>query len=99
MKALKQIVAFECKYCKKVFKTVRHHCKYDPEKKNCFSCEHYTGTLDREPSEYHGTFGLTSCKIDGEVMCLDGLMRIGYYQLCKTHVWNKLPLRERLRGG
>lgn len=94
---LKQIVAFKCEYCKKVFKTRRHDCKFDPDKKNCFSCEHYTGTLEREPPEHDEMFGLTSCKIDGEVMWLDDLIQIGYNMQCKSHVWNKQPLIERLR--
>lgn len=36
-------VAYECEYCKKLFKTDKHKCKFNPNLKNCFTCEHFDG--------------------------------------------------------
>lgn len=36
-------VAYECEYCKKLFKTDRHRCKFNPNLKNCFTCSNFDG--------------------------------------------------------
>jgi len=36
---MKEIKAYKCEFCGKVFMTPdRHDCKYNPEKRNCFTC-------------------------------------------------------------
>lgn len=34
---------YECQWCKKVFRSTRHKCMYNPKNRNCFSCKHCTG--------------------------------------------------------
>lgn len=42
MKDLKPITMYECQHCKKLFKTPnKHNCRRDPDKTNCYSCEHW----------------------------------------------------------
>ena len=39
---LKPIQMYECKHCKKLFKTPdKHNCRRDPDKTNCYSCEYW----------------------------------------------------------
>ncbi len=33
----------KCEWCGKIFHTTRHECKFDPDKKNCFSCKNFLG--------------------------------------------------------
>lgn len=41
---MKQVIRYQCKHCKKEFKTPnRHYCKKNPELKNCFTCKHLKG--------------------------------------------------------
>jgi len=33
---------YECQHCKKLFKTPdKHICRRDPDKTNCYTCEHW----------------------------------------------------------
>lgn len=36
-------VAYECEFCKKLFKTDKHKCKFNPALKNCFTCYNFDG--------------------------------------------------------
>ena len=46
---MKQVVRYQCEYCKKEFKTPdRHFCKMNPELRNCFTCKHLKGWLESE---------------------------------------------------
>lgn len=36
-------MVYECQYCKKLFRTTRHKCKFDPKLKNCFTCSNFDG--------------------------------------------------------
>jgi hypothetical protein len=39
---MKPITMYECPHCKKLFKTPNKHCcRKDPDKTNCYSCEHW----------------------------------------------------------
>jgi len=38
-----KIQMYECVWCRKAFKSMRHKCKFNPKLKNCFSCKHCTG--------------------------------------------------------
>lgn len=38
---LKKVVRYECRWCRKLFKTPnRHNCRFDPKNHNCLSCRH-----------------------------------------------------------
>jgi hypothetical protein len=50
---MKKVVRYECQFCKKEFRTPgRHHCKRNPELKNCFSCKHLVGWKKSEDRIY-----------------------------------------------
>lgn len=36
----------QCCHCGKLFITERHDCKFDPEKRNCLTCQHNLGHRD-----------------------------------------------------
>ena len=39
---MKPIQMYECQHCKKLFKTPnKHNCRRDPDKTNCYTCEHW----------------------------------------------------------
>lgn len=39
-----EVKMYECKWCKKLFKTnMRHSCKWNPAKHNCLTCKHCVG--------------------------------------------------------
>lgn len=42
---MKPVTMYECPHCKKLFRTPNRHkvCKFDPARKNCFSCKHNKG--------------------------------------------------------
>ena len=42
----KKIEMYECRWCKKVFRSMRHKCKFNPANRNCFLCKHCTGFDD-----------------------------------------------------
>lgn len=42
-KDFKKIEMYECQWCKKVFRSMRHKCMFNPANLNCFSCKHCTG--------------------------------------------------------
>ena len=39
-KSFKEVLRLQCNHCGKLFKTERHDCKFDPEKRNCLTCQH-----------------------------------------------------------
>ncbi len=42
MEDFKAITMYQCSYCGKIFKTDhRHHCKFNPAGRNCFSCRYF----------------------------------------------------------
>lgn len=52
----KKIKMYQCKWCRKIFKTdSRHKCMYNPKNRNCFSCMHCTG-FDSFEGQY-GDYG------------------------------------------
>ena len=54
---MKQVIMYECEFCKKHFKTPnRHVCKYDPKLKNCFTCKHNKGFNEENEEWEYGTY-------------------------------------------
>jgi hypothetical protein len=42
VKSLKPVTMYQCQHCKKLFKTPdKHNCRRDPDKTNCYTCEHW----------------------------------------------------------
>lgn len=42
MQDLKPITMYQCQHCKKLFKSPdKHNCRRDPDKTNCYTCEHW----------------------------------------------------------
>ena len=53
MQDLKPIQMYECQHCKKLFKTPdKHNCRRDPDKTNCYSCEHWGGQFSFDKSHW-----------------------------------------------
>ena len=42
-RSFKEVLRLECNHCGKLFKTRMHDCKFDPEKRNCLTCQHNLG--------------------------------------------------------
>lgn len=38
-----EVKMYKCIWCGKIFRSTRHKCMFDPQKRNCFSCKHCTG--------------------------------------------------------
>jgi hypothetical protein len=71
MKSLKPITMYECQHCKKLFKTPdKHNCRRDPDKTNCYSCEHWGNQFCFDKSwDHSGDATCTAkeaCKIYGQ---------------------------------
>ena len=47
-KSFKEVLRLQCNHCGKLFKTERHDCKFDPEKRNCLTCQHNLGQLSED---------------------------------------------------
>ena len=41
--SFQKVTRFQCIYCGKEFKTMRHKCRFHPMQKNCLSCAHNCG--------------------------------------------------------
>lgn len=55
MEYMKEVTRYQCKFCKKDFKTPnRHYCKFNPALKNCFTCKHLKGWESGE--QYDGGY-------------------------------------------
>ena len=42
-KSFVSVTRKQCCHCGKLFLTERHDCKFDPEKRNCLTCQHNLG--------------------------------------------------------
>ena len=42
-KSFTEVKRKQCNNCGKLFVTERHDCKFDPEKRNCLTCQHNLG--------------------------------------------------------
>lgn len=53
-----KVERYKCKWCGKEFITTKHHCKFSPKRKNCFSCKHCKG-FDKGHGVFynHGSLG------------------------------------------
>lgn len=68
MKQMKEVTRYQCKHCKKDFRTPnKHYCKFNPELKNCFTCKHSKGWLDGEETNgyYYREPNYPDCIADG----------------------------------
>lgn len=52
---MKKVTRYQCQFCKKDFKTPdKHRCKFNPELRNCFTCNHLKGWLESEEYNDYG---------------------------------------------
>ena len=66
----KELKMYQCAYCQRVFYTAkRHHCKFKPEYRNCFSCMNCSGVIEKiqEPVVDKEYFPVCEHAADGEV--------------------------------
>ncbi len=59
-KEMKSVTRYECQHCKKLFHTPdKHNCRRDPDKTNCYSCEHWKGQFSFDSSWDHNGCDIT----------------------------------------
>lgn len=82
-------VAYECEYCKKLFKTDRHRCKFNPTLKNCFTCFNFDGWDEYEYDNgvYIETLFYPICEHYSDSYDLEIIKRMNYNMQCDK--WKK----------
>lgn len=83
-------IVYECEYCKKLFRTTRHKCKFDSKLKNCFTCSNFDGWGDGNdgPCIGEGMYDYLppypECKADfGEEWDIEIIKDCNYNMQCK----------------
>lgn len=67
---MKEVTRYQCQYCKKDFKTPdKHHCKFNPELKNCFTCKHLKDWIEGESYSWGWEHGREPNYPDCDVGC------------------------------
>ena len=88
----KKVERYECSYCGHLFKTERHDCKFDPEKKNCLTCVHCQGQERSHGSEEDGGYGppMFKCEagLDGGTTSIDVIQNQNWNMQCEK--WRML---------
>lgn len=82
-------MAYECEYCKKLFKTDRHRCKFNPALKNCFTCFNFDGwnKCEYDNGVYIETLFYPICEYYGDSYDLEIIKRMNYNMQCDK--WKK----------
>lgn len=91
MGKMKKVTRYQCQFCKKDFKTPnRHHCKFNPELKNCFTCKHLKGWHEGEIIDvgfgpYNGPYEppYPDCNIEACVGDLEEIKAMNYNVQCE----------------
>lgn len=78
---MERITAYKCANCDKIFRTKRHDCKHDPEKKNCFTCANSRGF-----QSYNHERPAISCKAEHD-WDLEDLKHKSYKLDCEDYVF------------
>jgi len=85
-KDFKRVERFECIHCGRLFKTMRHDCKFDPKKKNCLSCKHCQGQEPAvghiEEGDYEDAYFKCAAGMDGSCSGIDAIQSVGWNMQC-----------------
>ena len=86
---MKPLTVYECEYCKKLFRTPnRHHCKFNPALKNCFTCKHCKGWKESTDSIDVGIGFLygpnyPDCGAGWDGWDITAIQQVGYNMQCE----------------
>lgn len=85
----------ECQWCGNLYKTTRHDCKFDPEKRNCLTCKHNHGQRPGTPGNPYNGEGeppYFECDLGRDVSCgvsdLDVIQSVNWNLQCDH--WEKV---------
>jgi hypothetical protein len=83
---MKQVIRYQCEYCKKEFKTPdRHICRKKPELKNCYTCEHWLRQFVISTS-WNGDEYRESCSPE-EACQIDGCYAQEAFEIMREKGW------------
>jgi hypothetical protein len=83
METMKQLTVWECKWCKKLFRTPnRHYCKFNPGLKNCFTCKHLRGWLKEDPFAPWDSYYLPDCAAGDDSWDIELIKEVNYDMQC-----------------
>ena len=85
MEHMKEVTRYQCQFCKKDFKTPnKHHCKFNPKLKNCFTCRHLKGWEegDEYPSDYYREPNYPNCAVGCDGWDIDVIKGCNYNMQC-----------------
>lgn len=102
MDSMKELKVWECKWCKKLFKTPnRHCCKMNPAMKNCYTCKNLKGW---KSGEAYNLSPCPDCKVKAaDDYDLDFIKILGYNLKCESweegkYVWEYDSSKESGEG-
>lgn len=88
---MEQVIRYKCPYCGKEFKTAnRHKCKYNPEFKNCYTCDNNKGFYLETIEKYHAEYTeerdevFVDCEFE---MFEDPVYKMGKDMQCESYVY------------
>ena len=86
MDNMKELKVWQCRWCKKLFKTPnRHCCKKDPVLKNCFTCKNLMGWDKGEAQDDHYEPPYPDCKAgNDECWDIDSIQEVNYDLQCES---------------
>ena len=101
MEQMKAVTRYQCKFCKKDFKTPdRHHCKMNPALKNCFTCKYLKGWDSDNIYDEYTMMPYPDCVADIDAMndwTLDSIKSIDYDMQCE--MWEEGKFDWSKEGG
>lgn len=89
---MKKVTRYQCQFCKKDFKTPdKHHCKFNPELRNCFTCKHLKGWIDGEeyPGDYYREPNYPDCNVDIDGWDIGVIKGCNYNMQCNGYEEDK----------
>lgn len=92
-KLFRTVTRKQCCHCGLLFVTERHDCKFDPEKRNCLTCQHNLG--QRVNCDGEAYFECEKGDKDG---VSDLIVLISCHWNLKCDDWEKVELVEKARN-
>lgn len=83
METMKEVTRYECQFCKKDFKTPnKHHCKFNLDLKNCFTCKHLKGWEDGDRNGCYSEPNYPDCTMGVDGADIEIIKDCGYDMQC-----------------
>lgn len=84
---MKPVTMYECPHCKKLFKTPdKHNCRRDPDKTNCYSCEHWGHQFYYDKS--HNDSGDMTCNPEEACVMHETSYVDGAFEIMRETGWH-----------